>query len=117
GGHLVTHALTAEGFDASEDGTGRGTPLIAGRGPRPPADPDGVRAPSGISGRLDVGAVKSIMENEKGEVFEADYTQPLGVAGGKAGQGYAAVRLARPLDAGSTCAFDPTPDGRRYAAC
>jgi DNA (cytosine-5)-methyltransferase 1 len=26
---LVTHALTAEGHDASEDGTGRGTPLIA----------------------------------------------------------------------------------------
>ncbi|MBA3622891.1 MAG: DNA cytosine methyltransferase [Methylibium sp.] len=28
-GHLVTHALTGEGFDASEDGTGRGTPLVA----------------------------------------------------------------------------------------
>lgn len=27
-GHLVTHALRAEGFDASEDGTGRGTPII-----------------------------------------------------------------------------------------
>lgn len=26
---LVTHALRADGFDASEDGTGRGTPLIA----------------------------------------------------------------------------------------
>jgi DNA (cytosine-5)-methyltransferase 1 len=25
----VVHALTAEGFDASEDGTGRGTPLVA----------------------------------------------------------------------------------------
>jgi len=24
----VTHALTAEGADASEDGTGRGTPLV-----------------------------------------------------------------------------------------
>lgn len=28
GGHLVTHSLRAEGFDASEDGTGRGTPLV-----------------------------------------------------------------------------------------
>lgn len=27
---LVTHALTGEGFDASEDGTGRGTPLVTG---------------------------------------------------------------------------------------
>jgi DNA (cytosine-5)-methyltransferase 1 len=26
-GHIVAHALTGEGFDASEDGTGRGTPL------------------------------------------------------------------------------------------
>lgn len=29
GEHVVTHALTGEGFDASEDGTGRGTPLVA----------------------------------------------------------------------------------------
>lgn len=27
-GHLIAHALTAEGHDASEDGTGRGTPLV-----------------------------------------------------------------------------------------
>jgi DNA (cytosine-5)-methyltransferase 1 len=27
-GHLVTHSLSADGFDASEDGTGRGTPLV-----------------------------------------------------------------------------------------
>ena len=26
---LITHALTANGADASEDGTGRGTPLVA----------------------------------------------------------------------------------------
>ena len=29
GGEGVTHALTAEGADASEDGTGRGTPIVA----------------------------------------------------------------------------------------
>ena len=28
GEHLVTHTLRAEGFDGSEDGTGRGTPII-----------------------------------------------------------------------------------------
>jgi DNA (cytosine-5)-methyltransferase 1 len=28
-GHMIAHALSAEGFDASEDGTGRGTPLVA----------------------------------------------------------------------------------------
>lgn len=34
GEHLVTHALRAEGFDASEDGTGRGTPLTLANGVR-----------------------------------------------------------------------------------
>lgn len=33
-GHLVTHALTGEGFDASEDGTGRGVPLTVSNGVR-----------------------------------------------------------------------------------
>ena len=28
-GHLIAHTLRGEGFDASEDGTGRGTPLVA----------------------------------------------------------------------------------------
>src|SRR5690606_39495628 len=28
-GGLIAHALRAEGFDASEDGTGRGTPIVA----------------------------------------------------------------------------------------
>ena len=30
GGHLIAHTLRGEGFDASEDGTGRGTPLGPG---------------------------------------------------------------------------------------
>ena len=29
-GHLIAHALRGEGFDASEDGTGRWTPLVCG---------------------------------------------------------------------------------------
>jgi DNA (cytosine-5)-methyltransferase 1 len=28
-GHLIAHSLRGEGFDASEDGTGRGTPIVA----------------------------------------------------------------------------------------
>lgn len=118
---IVSHTLTANGFDASEDGTGRGTPLVAdtlrshprpgsnssgaivpvgepaGRGPRdtvclpadgrgreagsglpgdqgrpdgPSSDPDGMRAPSGVPGRLDGDRV--------------------------------------------SCPVDPTPDGHRY---
>ena len=34
GEHLVAHTLRAEGFDASEDGTGRGTPLTYANGVR-----------------------------------------------------------------------------------
>jgi len=35
GGDVVTHTLKADGFDASEDGTGRGVPMVpAGSGVR-----------------------------------------------------------------------------------
>jgi DNA (cytosine-5)-methyltransferase 1 len=34
--NLVTHALLADGFDAGEDGTGRGTPLVASFHPNDP---------------------------------------------------------------------------------
>lgn len=71
GNHLVAHTLRSEGFDASEDGTGRGTPLtiagpIAGGNDgarrRSEIDPnlvcaspdtDGVRATPGLPGRMD----------------------------------------------------------------
>jgi DNA (cytosine-5)-methyltransferase 1 len=45
---VVAHTLRAEGFDASEDGTGRGTPLVSAA-----PDADGVRASSGLSRRVD----------------------------------------------------------------
>lgn len=68
---LIAHTLRAEGFDASEDGTGRGTPLVAntlkgqrgrgggGIGPEEtlidstPTDANGVRAPTGLPRRVD----------------------------------------------------------------
>ena len=72
---LIAHTLRAEGFDASEDGTGRGTPLVAdplvsrsSRGKPTPLAPGhntdghivstapdayGVRAPSGLPRRVD----------------------------------------------------------------
>lgn len=53
GGGLTTHTLRAEGFDASEDGTGRGTPLVPAISPAlkardskgPSSDGDGDGAP------------------------------------------------------------------------
>lgn len=62
--NLIAHALTAEGSDASEDGTGRGTPL----------------------------AVVAVSENQRGELTETRYSHQLTTGGGKPGQGYPAVR-------------------------
>ena len=54
--------MTNEGFDASEDGTGRGTPIVG------------------------------IAENQQGEVREGETVGALSGGGGKPGQGYQAVR-------------------------
>lgn len=45
---FVAHTLRAEGFDASEDGTGRGTPLVP-----VPVDPQNTRAGGVVSGTID----------------------------------------------------------------
>ncbi len=67
----VAHTLRAEGFDASEDGTGRGTPVVAfaenSRGE--------VRLTGDITGALSTG----------------DITGALSTGGGKPGQGYPAI--------------------------
>lgn len=39
-GHLVAHTLRGEGFDASEDGTGRGTPIVPVLAVHASQDPD-----------------------------------------------------------------------------
>lgn len=68
---FVTHSLRADGFDASEDGTGRGTPLVAqpytlairGRGDshdleaRQDGTANAVLTPNGGRGGINVGAV------------------------------------------------------------
>lgn len=50
-GLLVAHALTAEGFDASDDGTGRGTPLVPVAGSLG-SDHGNTRADQAWTGRL-----------------------------------------------------------------
>jgi DNA (cytosine-5)-methyltransferase 1 len=71
---FVTHALRADGFDASEDGTGRGTPLV------PIAFAENSRAEV----RLEGGDGQTVASLKTG--------------GGKAGQSYPAI--ASPLCAG-----------------
>jgi DNA (cytosine-5)-methyltransferase 1 len=110
--HIVAHALTAIGFDASEDGTGRGTPLV----------PDGVRAADGLARRLDGAGVRPFVKTHT-------------TNGGDDPDRWSSAEVARslsPMDLrhptnpnllivgegeAGVCAVDPQPDGRRYSAC
>jgi DNA (cytosine-5)-methyltransferase 1 len=120
-GMLVTHTLRGEGFDASEDGTGRGIPLIADtlRGhPRAGSNSLGAIAfdckASGRSG-FGVGDIASTMramghkdshtnggghqavafhENQRAELTVSDTAGALKNGGGKPGQGYPALLQA-----------------------
>jgi DNA (cytosine-5)-methyltransferase 1 len=67
-GRDYSHTLMAEGHDASEDGTGRGTPLI-------------------------LEDVMAIAENQRGEVLEVPDARTLVAGGGKPGLGYPLVRI------------------------
>ena len=63
-GHLIAHTLSSEGADASEDGTGSGTPIVA------------------------------VAENQRGEVRTSDISPQLTAGGGKLGQGYPCVAFS-----------------------
>ena len=63
----VAHALRGEGFDASEDGTGRGTPIVP--------------------------VAMSFAQNQRGEVRTSLVSPQLTCGGGKPGEGYPAVAI------------------------
>jgi len=106
----VFHTLRAEGFDASEDGTGRGTGAVA------------------------VGVALAIHENQRAEVTLNETAGTVKCAGGKPGQGYPAVltsmavRRLTPCECERLMGFpdgytaipyrgksaDQCPDGPRY---
>lgn len=102
---LIAHSLRGEGFDASEDGTGRGTPLVP----------------------------VAFAENIRAEVRISEQTDALTKGGGKPGQGYAAamvgsqVRRLTPRECERLQGFPddytavpyrgkPAADGPRYKA-
>jgi DNA (cytosine-5)-methyltransferase 1 len=104
----VAHSLRGEGFDASEDGTGRGTPLvpvqpytlaIRGRGDshdleyRQDGTANALLTPNGGRGGIGVGAV-DFHENQRAEITLNDTAGSLKTSGGKPGQGYPAVMSA-----------------------
>jgi DNA (cytosine-5)-methyltransferase 1 len=91
---LIAHSLRGEGFDASEDGTGRGTPLV----PMTFAWQQGGSMGMATGDDVSIGLIKSqsptvaFSENQQGQVWEHDSVQALNKGGGKPGQGYAAIR-------------------------
>lgn len=95
---LVAHALRGEGFDASEDGTVRGTPLVAFSCKDYAADAGALSPPlralghdkshPNAGGQVAV----ALAENQRGELREMGVAPSLnGSTGGKAGRGYSAV--------------------------
>ncbi len=102
-GHIVAHTLRSEGFDASEDGTGRGTPIVADTvrsHPRPGSNSDGNLA---YALRRDPGGTG---QGHTTYVHGAP-AHPDGVR--------ATPGLPRSVD--GSAEVDPQPDGPRYSAC
>lgn len=91
---FVTHPLTSEGHDASEDGTGRGTPLVmAPAFSKRPGQQIATRE-DGLSYALTSGEpprVLSIAQNQRGELRTGDVSPALQCGGGKPGQKYPCV--------------------------
>jgi DNA (cytosine-5)-methyltransferase 1 len=89
----VTHALTAEGFDASEDGTGRGNPIIGfqTRGSNlHVGDISGTLGTNGGSASASAPCV-AVAQNQRGEIALSSTAGALSGGGGTIGQGYQAV--------------------------
>ncbi len=99
---FIAHALRAEGFDASEDGTGRGTPLVpvafsskdhgADAGDLAPT----LRAMGHSKSHANSGGQLAVAftENMRGEITMNDTAASLQTGGGKLGQGYPAIQQA-----------------------
>lgn len=94
----VTHTLTSEGADASEDGTGRGTPIVVYSPDKARMLTSGTSSP-GVSapGRRQeddhniVVQPLAVHENQRGEITTPDVMGTLKTGGGTPGQGYPCV--------------------------
>ena len=116
---LIAHALRAEGFDASEDGTGRGTPLVAAPLTRG-ADSAGAGGYAGRRREDDTNLVLTLAIRGRGDSHDLEYRED-GIAnavltpgGGRGGVGVGAVnagmavRRLTPRECGRLQGF---PDG------
>jgi DNA (cytosine-5)-methyltransferase 1 len=106
---MVSHTLKGAGFDASEDGTGRGTPIIGfsckDNGNDACADvAPTLRSMGHNTSHANGGghAAVAIAQNQRGELRTSDVMGALALAGGKPGQGNPVVAVAlRGRDGGS----------------
>ncbi|WP_423820862.1 DNA cytosine methyltransferase [Salinisphaera sp. SPP-AMP-43] len=135
----TTHALTAEGFDASEDGTGRGTPIFAFSCKDHGADAGDtsptLRAMGHDGSHSNAGGQVAVAfhENQRAEITTNETAGAINVGGGKPGQGYPAVmqgthvRRLTPVECERLQGFPdgytdivyrgkPAADGPRYKA-
>ena len=143
--NMVAHALRGEGFDASEDGTGRGTPLVPiafsakdyGSDAMDNFSPT-LRAGGHSGSHANAGVMPAVAfaQNQRGELRTSRIASQLTTGGGKPGEGYpavmtpSAVRRLTPLEAERLMGFpddftripyrnkpaDKCPDGPRYKA-
>jgi DNA (cytosine-5)-methyltransferase 1 len=89
---VLAHSLRADGFDASEDGTGRGTPIVI-QNPQRGQDQNGLGVGDGPMFTLDGASQHAVAfhENQRAETTLNDTAGSLKIGGGKPGQGYPAL--------------------------
>lgn len=131
---MIAHALRAEGFDASEDGTGRGTPLVpvafshqaGGTQTTLGYDPESGTAPTLNKSQTAAVAVRTAQTSANG-IGVADVAHTLDGANGQAVQNAMQVRRLTPRECERLQGFPddytlveyrkkPAADGPRYKA-
>jgi DNA (cytosine-5)-methyltransferase 1 len=91
----VTHSLRGEGFDASEDGTGRGTPLVpmTFSGNQQTDVAGTLETTCHDYSRADSFNCVAFAQNQRGELSTSETVGALSSGGGKPGQGYPAIAI------------------------
>ena len=110
--HAVAHSLRGEGFDASEDGTGRGTPLVpvAIRTANTSANGHGIA--ENVAHTLDQaqGQCVAFVQNQRDEVRELAVAGALAAEPGAKQQTYIAIPIISDADRSNSEALTPSPD-------
>ena len=121
--NLVTHPLTSEGHDASEDGTGRGTPIVAcghdtGQGWWNESEIAGTLRAEGENRPSRPSNIVALAQNRRGELRTSEVMSPLTCGGGKPGEGYPCVAMTSEMSPHVECCptLKAQPGGLGYHA-